>query len=93
MNVIAALHPLSDTLDITRVVCTTKVGTQLLTSTLPNIKSLPFEKIDKAKKDPLLRLFLCKPTDFIQSSQQPCSALLKLNHKYDYEMKVAFRFC
>ena len=32
VNVIAALHPLSDRLDIARVVCTTNVVTQFLSS-------------------------------------------------------------
>ena len=59
LNVIAALHPLRDTLDITRVVCTTKVGTQFLTSTLPNIISLRFAKKSyKAKHTHYIAAFL-----------------------------------
>ena len=94
LNVIDALHPSGDKLDITRVVCTTKVGTQFLTSLLPNVISLRFGKIAiKQNKHTLLQLFPCRPTDFFQFSQShglPCWAL---NYRYHNEIKMAFRFC
>ena len=89
LSVIDALHPLSDKLDITRVVCTTKVVTQFLSSALPNIISLRFAK--KATKQSTLQLSSCRPTDFSSPGSSHVLSCWALNYKYDKEIKASFR--